>query len=1266
MVDTETTSLADGRFLLDRKLGSGGMGSVYRAFDTKKSAYVALKSLGRVDADTIRSFKAELRDFQHLSHPNLVALDELFREGESWYFTMELVVGQDLFSYVRSASNVSSLADSSTTVAVSSGAPPDTGIADSAEAAAPLPGTFDEAKFAQCLRQLASALGHLHRAGKVHCDVKSQNIIVCADGRVVLFDFGVSVDVRSAAPLRAATPLYMAPELLRTPATPSADWYAVGVLAYVAMTGVEPFTGDFAKLMESKSQLPPAPETFAADLPPALVELALELMHPDPRRRVGESRVVAYLDGFDEVTRVRRSHRPAHDEEEVFVGRSDELDLLDAMFDGVSTSGQTLIAYVKGESGIGKTALVNAFVERVKARRAGGLTVLRSRVFEEEVVPYKSVDGVVDALSEVLRSRSTAEADALLPEDFSLVADTFPVLRSVPAVAKLDRIGTPDPIERRAQMFASLKECLRRLAEWRPLVVTVDDLQWSDADGLLLWNELLRPPHAPTMLLVGTVRGERAAEDDAFAQTPAFRSGLHAVSDRVPSLPVPTEMLWLRPLGRDESQEYVRARLLMTGTSIDLRTAARWVEESNGHPLFLDQLLRSDGLSIAEGGADLEQVLRARVASLEPELRRYLEIVCVAATPLSRTLVGTAAGLTYGDGLRALKALRGERLLKTTRTPGLAGEDWVDPFHYRIRAACLGLLGKAELADRHREIAQATEAEGLAVPEQLSFHYGQAGDKEKAAHYAELAAHTAFEALGFRRAAELYAEALAQRTGPSERRLRERLAASLRNAGSGKAAAEQMLILADVDRERASEWRRQAGELLLRTGNIDLGTSVVERVLRDAGEAAPEGELHAWLLLLVRSVRVRARGTRWRPRSSSEVSLDDQQALDAMWAFSVGHGPVDQLRAYACAAAHTLRALDVGDPMRVARAFAMEALTAAAQGGSARSEEYMQAAERILGGLDDQSGLAIVPSSRALSMMMRGRWEEALAASVSAQGWIRARATGAWGELSFAEEAELWSLAMTGRLDAFVERQASVTVRAEEQRDLYASFAAKSGLANLAYLVIDRPDRALAETTTAIALWSSRGVHLQHLAHTFACAQAHLYSGNVGGARVALEKMEERRKGRRILVPEPLVPLMVDLEARIALARAFEGNKAQLAVVERAANALESTEREWTAGLSLLLRAGIDHARQKVPLAADHAFDAAQAFDRAGMSYLAVVSRRYCASLEGRAQVSAPLGDKLVRPDRFERLFIPGMAVFAADPARRSPVGDPLRAHDQP
>ncbi len=93
------------RFTIDHRLGTGGMGVVYQAYDHQRGERVALKTMRRIDPLALYRFKQEFRALTDLSHPNLVNLYELIAVGEVWFFTMELVPGVDFIHYIRSAAD---------------------------------------------------------------------------------------------------------------------------------------------------------------------------------------------------------------------------------------------------------------------------------------------------------------------------------------------------------------------------------------------------------------------------------------------------------------------------------------------------------------------------------------------------------------------------------------------------------------------------------------------------------------------------------------------------------------------------------------------------------------------------------------------------------------------------------------------------------------------------------------------------------------------------------------------------------------------------------------------------------------------------------------------------------------------------------------------------------------------------------------------------------------------------------------------------------
>src|SRR5205823_5822789 len=169
------------------------------------------------DGATLARFKREFRALQSIAHPNLVSLRELIRDGDRWFFTMELVDGKHFIEHVRGR-------------AVTGG---------------DAPMRCHEDRLRAGLAQLVAALRTLHLGGLVHRDVKSSNVMVTADGRIVLLDFGLITETDPARQSTEGRPVgtveYMAPEQASGAKVSAAtDWYAMGVLLYEALTGRVP------------------------------------------------------------------------------------------------------------------------------------------------------------------------------------------------------------------------------------------------------------------------------------------------------------------------------------------------------------------------------------------------------------------------------------------------------------------------------------------------------------------------------------------------------------------------------------------------------------------------------------------------------------------------------------------------------------------------------------------------------------------------------------------------------------------------------------------------------------------------------------------------------------------------------------------------------------------------------------------------------------------------------------------------------------------
>ncbi|MDH3642376.1 MAG: serine/threonine protein kinase [Gammaproteobacteria bacterium] len=200
------------RYLIVKKIGGGGFGSVYHASDELKREggerhEIAIKTLDLdVSSDRLVGLIQEVSRSHTVSHPNIMRVYDIHRDGELAFITMELLVGEELEDRMKSA------------------------------------GQLEEAEVDRVAEAMCSALEHCHDERLVHSDIKPANIFMCSDGDIKLLDLGIAQMIGSANQLAGYSPLYASPEQMQG-GSPDArdDLFSLSVVLYQALTGSHPF-----------------------------------------------------------------------------------------------------------------------------------------------------------------------------------------------------------------------------------------------------------------------------------------------------------------------------------------------------------------------------------------------------------------------------------------------------------------------------------------------------------------------------------------------------------------------------------------------------------------------------------------------------------------------------------------------------------------------------------------------------------------------------------------------------------------------------------------------------------------------------------------------------------------------------------------------------------------------------------------------------------------------------------------------------------------
>jgi tetratricopeptide (TPR) repeat protein len=808
-----------GRYVLDRLLGEGGMGSVFLATDLRHERQVAIKVL-RADVGTsmgAERFLQEIRIAARLEHPHILMLIDSGETDGLLYYVMPFVEGESL--------------------------------RDRLHREGPLP-LGDALRIAA---QVADALDYAHARGIIHRDIKPENILL-SDGHAKVADFGIAR--LAGAPsgnltqtgMSLGTPSYMSPEQImgERELDGRSDLYSLACVLYEMLAGAPPFTGTSAQAVMVKRMTQDAERIRAKrEQVPVLVDMVLaRALARDAAERQASTRefaaaLLSEISGTSAVAVPQATGNEIVPERRTpLVGREAELDEARGMLARLA-KGQGGVLLIGGEPGVGKTRLSQAILD--EARAAGALCLV-GRCYEMEgTPPYTPYAELLDTALRLIPPQTFRGA---LGDAAPEIARVLPSLRQA-----FSDIGEPldlPPDKQRQHLYNKYREFNERAARITPIVVLLDDLHWADDASLGLLAHSATYLDTLPIIAIGTYRDVDLDVNRGFATV--LESLLRQRQAR---------RIALRRLPADG----VASLLAALGGAEPPAALVRAIHaETDGNPFFVEEVfqhlreegklfdadgvwrtdVRVDELDVPEG---VRLVIGRRLARLSETCRTVLTSAAVFGPRFPLTVLEALGEVPEDALLDALDEAVRAQLIAEQR----GGREVLYAFsHELIRQTLLGGLSMPRRQRRHLKVAQAIEKVlGARVeqrPSDLAYHLYQAGaasDPDKTMYFLTLAAEQANAAAAYREAHEQgeRARSLEEVTDKSAwARLHCARGVALKGLARWKDAFEALQAAFDAalesgDPQLLAESALPLGWLHAWTGHFDRSADVAERAL---------------------------------------------------------------------------------------------------------------------------------------------------------------------------------------------------------------------------------------------------------------------------------------------------------------------------------------------------------------------------------------------------------------------------------------------------
>ena len=664
------------QYKIEREIGLGTMGVVYRAIDRLNQQAVAIKCLrpnAQFNATEVRQALAhEFEVMASINHPYILRVHDYgFFTPKEPYLVLDYL--PDVEHIVLASQEQS---------------------------------WRDQLEFAI---QLLEALAYLHRRGILHHDLKPANVLV-SEGRIQVSDFGLSTVIEDdVSKPKGGTIAYMAPEvLLKQAHTQQSELYSAGLIMYEMLSGTYPFRRSPLITMVSDI-LSKEPDFLALGLPRTIAAILQKLVYRDPLERYQTARgaiddlqdALEIAPQLANVSLIRESYLQAA----AFVGRTSEMAQLHQAFTDVQQRPSQLWL-IGGESGVGKSRMVDEF--RIQVVAQGG-QVLRGQAISGGGLPYQLWR---EPVRHLLLSQTVTDLQA------SVLKEIIPDIDDI-----LGRfIFKVPPLEGKAhlqRLIFNIVDLLRSREE--PLVLIMEDLHWSQESLEVIKHVLKIRDQLPSVLMIGTYR------DDEQPDLPEILTGSYSLTiGRLQ--PDEVEQLSVSILGDAGAEPELIANLYKEtegNTFFLIEVIRTWAEEL-GHLSRVGKASITSRKILTEG---MYRLLQRRIQKLTESDQELLLFAAVAGRHLDLDIIATR--VARPELFTWLKKASDVAILEF-----VAG-NWRFS-HDKIRDSVILDLEKGDKRKLHQQVAEAIEVvhpEDESYYAVLLEHWHQAGIFSKEIQY---------------------------------------------------------------------------------------------------------------------------------------------------------------------------------------------------------------------------------------------------------------------------------------------------------------------------------------------------------------------------------------------------------------------------------------------------------------------------------------------------------------------------------------------------